>query len=266
MGPPLRLALLDSRFEVHGEATVLAALEGLYPPTTRPRAHSETPHVVQAGPDAVSVDGTPRHEQLPPARLVEATLMTLNAVVIDDLRSFAVHAGVVSTPAGVAVAWPGVSGAGKSTLTAACVQAGWRYVSDEALVLEAERVRRYLKPVNLSPWSLSRLALQGAQPGLAERAVGVDELGACAEGEVALGHLVHLRRRSGRPSLSPAAGAASAMLLLDHSFNHYRMPRAAFEQATRAAAAARCWTLEYDDPAEAAALLTERLGRAGPRL
>src|SRR5512136_1043844 len=69
----------------------------------------------------------------------------------------AVHAGVVAS-AGAVVAFPGESGAGKSTITAACLVAGFDYVSDEALCIDVAdgRVVAYPKPIALasSGWAM----------------------------------------------------------------------------------------------------------------
>ncbi|MCW2776354.1 MAG: hypothetical protein JWN17_79 [Frankiales bacterium] len=207
----------------------------------------------------VHLDGALVHRSPSPERLLETVLMTINAAVIDGCASFAVHAGVVALD-GVAVAWPGVSGAGKSTLTGACLREGFAYVSDEALVLQQTSVRPYPKPLSLSAWSLAGLGLSGPAPGTAERAVSVAELHAVvAEPPLRLGHLLVLRRRSGPPVLEPVTTAEAAMLLLQHSFNHYKQPAEAFQVASGAAASAQCWRLTYDTPAPAAELLKTAL-------
>lgn len=61
-----------------------------------------------------------------------------------------IHAGSVATPAGEGVLLPADSGSGKSTLTAALVQAGFRYLSDEAGAIDPVTGRLYPYPKALS--------------------------------------------------------------------------------------------------------------------
>ncbi|MGH2572302.1 MAG: hypothetical protein ACRDGU_02240 [Actinomycetota bacterium] len=61
-----------------------------------------------------------------------------------------VHAGAVATPAGEGILLPADSGSGKSTLTAALVQAGFRYLSDEAGAIDPVTRRLYPYPKALS--------------------------------------------------------------------------------------------------------------------
>lgn len=255
----MRLALLDSLVEVVAPAPLLDALRSLYGDSGDDDGGPATVRLTLVE-GRLSVDGGPPGPVVPDSRQLEELLVAVNAAVIAGVRSFAVHAGAVAGRDGV-VAWPGVSGAGKSTLTAACLRAGLRYVSDEALVLSDGSVRPYPKPLSLSGWSLAAVDLPGLPPGAAERPVPPAELGAAvAAPPLALRHLLRLERRPGPPSLRPAEPGALALLVLEHSFNHYKDPGAAFTEATRAARDASCWTLGYDDPGAAAALLAEQLG------
>lgn len=248
----LRLDLLDSTFAVDGPPRLLEDLGSSF--TCRPADHAVA-HRVRVDGLEVVLDDEPAQTAPDAARLLETVLMVVNAAVIADIRCFAVHAGVVARH-GVAVAWPGVSGAGKTTLTAACLQAGFTYVSDEALALQDGRARPYLKPLSLSAWSLEAVGLAPPEPGTQERPVPPAGLGAAvAEAPVPLGHLVVLARGRGPARLEPVAGARAAMLLLEHSFNHYRLPAEAFAAATAAAANASCWTLHYDRPSQGAEAL-----------
>jgi hypothetical protein len=61
-----------------------------------------------------------------------------------------IHAGSVSTPAGEGVLLPADPGSGKTTLTAALVQAGFRYLSDEAGAIDPVTGRVYPYPKALS--------------------------------------------------------------------------------------------------------------------
>lgn len=73
------------------------------------------------------------------------------------------HAAVVGTAAG-GVLLAGRGGAGKSTTSMVCVDAGWRYVSDDYCVLEGSghpTAHALYGTAKISPWALERL------PGLA---------------------------------------------------------------------------------------------------
>lgn len=61
-----------------------------------------------------------------------------------------IHAGSVATPTGEGVLLPADSGSGKSTLTAALIQAGFRYLSDEAGAIDPVSGRLYPYPKALS--------------------------------------------------------------------------------------------------------------------
>jgi hypothetical protein len=191
---------------------------------------------------------------------VDALVTVVNGEVITAFEGFAVHAGVVAVAAG-AIAFPGVSGAGKSTLTAACLQAGARYVSDEALCVEFGRglVRPYPKPIRLSASSQRLLGL--SPPWTTDALVTAEELGATAVGApLPLLHVVELVRTDQPPRLVPVPRSTALADLLHFSFNHYKRPRAAFELAGRLAARACAWRLEYSSPRAAAELLLDRLG------
>lgn len=193
---------------------------------------------------------------------LEVLLAAINRAAIDQCRSWAAHCGVV-TRRGSAVAFPATSGGGKSTLVAACLASGWEYVSDEALVVDWTTgvLRAYAKPLSLSRWALRRLDLPDPPAGRVERPVEPRELGAqAASGPLRLAHIVTLHRRPGEAALSSSDRAVAAMALLRHSFNHYQRPAAAVELVAVLARAAQAWTLDYDDPVDAALLLGGRLG------
>lgn len=200
--------------------------------------------------------------------VVAALLAELNIAAIDAFDGFAVHAGVVAAEGGV-IAFPAGSGDGKSTLTAACLLAGFDYVSDEALCLDlaSGAVVPYAKPVMLSAHSEALLENPGrtvtVEGDHGETALLAEDFGARpAEGELRLSDVVRLDRASGPPQLHPLARAEVVSTLFGRSFNHYKRPREAFDVVTRLARTCRAWRLEYDDPRQASELMMERLGRA----
>lgn len=251
--------LLDSRLRLHVPDALEETARRLLVPC--PGEGVPLEHDVRVVEGGVQVDGgTPSPAPSTPAGLLEQVLAAVNALVIGDLRSPAVHAGVVALD-GAVLTWPGVSGAGKTTLTAACLRAGFAYVSDEALVLDVATVRPYPKPLSLDAWSLAAVGLDLPEPGATERAVLPAELGAqVAPAPLVPTHVLRLRRRTGPPTLQPVSRAETAMLLVEHAFNHWKDPVATFTRATRAVRTASCWELGYDEPLAAAALLRERAG------
>ena len=237
----LRVELLDSRFLLHGSAALLEQVAALAP--TGP---SDGPALeLDVGDDDMT-----------------GALTLLNMTALAQCRSFAVHAGVVATADG-AVAFPAVSGAGKSTLTAACLRAGLGYVSDEALVVDWDTgaVRGYPKWLSLSPWSAAHV---GLLPGPDERPYPASALGSQATTD-RLAHVVLPTRRPGPATLTPASRAGAAHDLLTMSFNHYQRPRRAFVLAAELLRGSRAWRLDYEDAADAADLLAQRLAESsGP--
>jgi len=190
----------------------------------------------------------------------------VNRTVIGEYLGYAAHAGVVAL-GDTAVALPADSGGGKTTLCAACVKAGFAYVSDEALCVDPETalVVPYPKPLGMSPWTRRTLGLDDGSlllpPAENEEAlVPPDLLGDVATGPLALRHVVLSEYGHGAASLEPAGGADAMHALLEYSFNHYKFGERAFHLAARLATGAEAWRLTYDDPLEAAALLKERFG------
>jgi hypothetical protein len=199
-----------------------------------------------------------------PSELPSALLSEVNIGVLAQTGHLAIHAGVVGVgSAGIAI--PGPSGAGKSTLTAACLQHGFDYGSDEALCLDVTTalVQPFTRPLALSTDSFRLLGLAAAVPegaANAERVVCATDLGAQMLGHpLRLRHIVLTARRPGHADLTTAPRTDAVAVLLRHAFNHYRMPRSAFETVHRAVAAAQVWRLSYSDPLEGAAMLRVRL-------
>ena len=93
--------------------------------------------------------------------LDEALASWLNRVVAPSTSVLALHAGAVRSPDGQVVVVVGASGAGKSTLTAALVQAGWDYLTDEATGVRADTLDAvgYPKPLALDQTSRSLLGI-----------------------------------------------------------------------------------------------------------
>jgi hypothetical protein len=253
-------AVLDAVVEVEAPGEVLHQVVSLGF-VEHPQAAGAARVVVEEGADGYRVGApAPVGPVVSSAQCLILVLGHLNRLAIEQCRDFAVHAGVVARGGG-AVVFPAPSGAGKSTLVAACLRAGYDYVSDEALVLAPDAtVRVYAKPLSLHVWTLRHLDLERPPCGLDERPARPAELGACAaRGELRVAHVVLPSRVTGPPSLTPLPKGQLAAELLRSSFNHYRDPAGSVSLAARAAAGARGWLLEYDDPQEAGLLLRTRL-------
>lgn len=195
-------------------------------------------------------------------RVLGALLANLNIAALDAFDGLACHAGVVAAD-GRAVAFPASSGGGKSTLVAACLRAGFEYVSDEALCfrLPAGEVLPYPKPLRLSRWARRRVGLPDlpAPNGGDETLATPEDLGSRpAAPPLELAHVV-LADRSGRLDLRPHPRSEAVSAILRYAFNHHHRPTESFRVAVAVAERAGAWRLRYRDPLEAARLLRELL-------
>ena len=192
--------------------------------------------------------------------VLDGVLAEVNRRAIDEMAYFGVHAGVVAV-ASKTIAFPAASGAGKSTLVAACVKAGFEYVSDEALCLDYSTgsVIPYLKALNLSRWSIEELALDfpdDLTSDLTKTPIPADRLGAVAAGDPRkLSDVVFAERRPGKPNLVEISPSQVIAGLLRYSFNHFRRPEDAFVLTTELARHSQGWKLEYENPNDAAELM-----------
>ena len=193
------------------------------------------------------------------ARLVPVLVADLVAHAVASFRGFAAHAAVVTTPTGT-VALLGESGAGKSTLTAACLQEGFGYGSDEALCLEhgSATVVPFPKPISLLPDS----PMRPSPTDLPDMGLfHADELGGSPDAcPPPVRHVVVLQARvPGQPSLAPAEPAEGVRSLLSMGFNHFKAPDAAVAVAAQVARGAQTWTLQAGDPRATARELARQL-------
>jgi hypothetical protein len=111
----------------------------------------------------IVVDGEVRSNRVPRHNAAAYLFDQLDAVLADDTPGLRFHAGAVERDGDVVVVL-GQSGHGKSTLTAALVQAGWGYLSDELVAVDAATfdVAPYARPLDLNRYSLDQLGLDGA--------------------------------------------------------------------------------------------------------
>lgn len=184
-------------------------------------------------------------------------LSEINREALHGTPYFAVHAGAIARD-GRVIALPGASGAGKTTLSAACLLAGFEYVSDEALCVAYGTgvVVPYPKPLMLAPDACRILGLPAGDEGSAEVAFLADDLGSKGAARPARLSDIILFDRTGDPpvlvSLPQADGMAA---LLRYSFNHFRRPEDAFRLAGALAGTCRTHVLRFGSPHVAAELL-----------
>jgi hypothetical protein len=89
------------------------------------------------------------------------------------------HAGAVADGNGAATVLCGPSGSGKSTLTAALMQHGLGYLTDEAVCMDAQtlRISPFRKPLSIKPGSYPAMQAFAPAPGsVAERCTGTQWL------------------------------------------------------------------------------------------
>jgi hypothetical protein len=239
-GGQVRLRVLDTDLTVLCDRPAADAVTHLYAPFPSP-AQDATTTVVHA-------NG------------LTATAAQINALALAGVGNLAVHAGAVALDGSV-VAFPAASGAGKTTLTAACLLAGLRYVSDEALCLDWQdgSVRPYPRPLALSPWSAGVLGLDAR--GADELLVTAGDLGApVARAPLRLRHVVLIDPPGAEPGLRPAPRSAGAAELLRRSFTHWHHPDRAFELVHQVLAEVSVWRLSRSSPQADAAAVAALLG------
>lgn len=189
--------------------------------------------------------------------LMSALVANLNFAAVEKCERFAVHAGVVGWPEG-RLAIPASSGHGKTTLTAALLRQGFTFLSDEALVFDDDAsVVPYPKPIALSEWSADRLGV--SRSSHAEILALPGDLGSSFGSGGRLTDLVVSEYGHSELRLEALPKSQAVAALIRYSFNHYKDPERAFRLATEVARDLRVWSLEYDDPLEAAELLSEAL-------
>jgi hypothetical protein len=200
-------------------------------------------------------------------RLIERYFAILNDLCLDNYAGLTVHAGVIASGS-CAIAIPGPSGAGKSTLVAACVAAGFSYVSDEALCIDSRglKVTPYPRPILLSDDSMRLVGIKAMSVSSDDDKTPLapaDLGGSTSSGTLHLAHVL-LPVKGTALGLEPVATNEVVPVLLANSFNRYLDPTAAFQLITTAAASCRAWRLSYNDALDAAALLRRLLPFSQP--
>jgi hypothetical protein len=197
---------------------------------------------------------------------VEDILAAATAGRVESSSDLLLHAGAVAHAVG-AVAFPGHSGSGKSTITAACVQQGFGYVTDEmiAVDLESLAVTGLPRPVMLTSWSAHRLGIRGGSHEGEDQAiprtkvdVPIERLGGqTVRTPLALTHVVVPSHGPGKSRVRPLSSGQVLEALLRSAFNHYRHGEAAWRTCASLAQTCAGWRLATDSPQEAARVVCE---------
>jgi hypothetical protein len=257
-----RLRLLDTTFRILSQSqTVAKEVDRLFSGFERSRQTSRASNIVQITGQGDTFRAyrdcgrLASDADLP--TLMSALVANLNFAAVEQCERLAVHAGVVGWPEG-RLAIPASSGRGKTTLTAALLRSGFTFLSDEALVFDDDKaVVPYPKPLALSEWSTNELGL--TRTPHAENLVMPVDLGSSLGSGGTLTDLVISEYGHGEQNLQSMPRSQAVATLIQYSFNHYKNPERAFRVAADVARDLRVWRLEYNDPLEAAELLSETL-------
>lgn len=220
--------------------------------------------VIVEVPDAVAVAFDHFH-RVDTATDVKVSAESLDGAVAEFTRLavthsnlLCLHAGVVTTPRGL-LAVPGYSGLGKTTLTAALVQAGFAYVSDEVLAVDRRtgQVTAFPRPLGLAGDVWPVLDLPGEPPpDGTERLLAPSTFGHIDAEGGRVADIVLARRVPGRAGLELASSRGAAVAaLLTRSFNHFRDPAGSFRAAVGLVRAATVWDARYESAPELAKLI-----------
>ncbi|CAN5653315.1 hypothetical protein BH10ACT1_BH10ACT1_08160 [soil metagenome] len=266
-------AVLDDGVVFRSEdAAICAAIDGALGPLA-----GSVPVSVEIGvlvePDgAVTVVGpTAELGWASVGQFLEELPTTLNQIAAASTTVLALHSGAVVSPSGAVVLLPAVSGSGKTTLTAALVQAGWGYLTDEAAGVRQGSLQpvSYAKPLVLDPASAAALGLSGRS----SVNVAVDELRAgatvAAEAVGPVTAVVLPRYEAGAEvELTPLEGVDAFPALAEHALNLRHVGRPGFEALVDLARRVPCHRLLHGGGAsavEAVAALTERPDGPSPK-
>ncbi len=158
---------------------------------------------------------------------VEAFLDTLptalNQIAATSSSCIALHAGCVRSPSGEVLLLPAVSGSGKTTLTAALVQAGWDYGTDEAVGVREGGLEAVTYPKPLVLDSSSRLVL-GLGPSRSPNAAPAElraDVEVLVDSAGPVGRVVLPRYEEGATAVlsDPLDPQEAVVALLEHALN-----------------------------------------------
>lgn len=186
---------------------------------------------------------------------------------------FELHAAAAASPTGTGLLFIGDSGSGKSTLTMRLAGAGWRYLTDDSLLLRQTEARLFVSPLRrvfaLSPQTLNACGLDSRLSQTTEDKIALEPAALFPAGRIAQcepRHLVFPKlTQQPRSALQPLTQANAMMRLLYHSpwacFDTLTS-RAHIKRLTRLAQSTQAWELNagrdlLEVPDAAATLLAE---------
>lgn len=192
-----------------------------------------------------------------PSRTITSLTWHVNQVVIADPEHVVLHAaGAERDSVGVVLA--GAMEAGKTTLVAGLVQRGFRYLTDEAVLLDPQtlRVTPYPKPLSLDrgSWGL----LSDLRPRLPRRLqnyaarqwqvpatqITADALAPATRPRV----LIRTRYAAGIPTtLQPVPRTHMLQTLFSQTFHRHRQPRRAVATLAELVRTSACYELDASD-------------------
>lgn len=199
-------------------------------------------------------------------RILKHAVWDIHASVPEKTRDFLMlHAGAVSRDGG-SMLLPARAEVGKSSLVAGLLSLGFRYLSDEAGVIDpiTERAYPFPKRLSLDPSTVEIFSglgdrLQdrhGLSGGLDERFARPEDLGSGVGAPAAIRWLIFpTHERDGAPRLSPITAAEAVHRMAQYSFNLYRYEARGLVLLSRVAARAEAYELSGGSVMERAELL-----------
>jgi len=195
--------------------------------------------------------------------LLSALPTALNQLAATGATSLTLHSGAVRAPDGSVLLLPAVSGSGKTTLTAALVQAGWGYLSDEAVGVRADPFLAvpYPKPLVLDATSRTALGLApAASPNVSPRELHPD-VALVTQPTGPISRVVLPRYVAGATAaLEPLAPAEAVVAVLEHVLNLARVGQAGLDVLCRLVEDVPVARLTHGGAADAVSLLCEPAG------
>jgi hypothetical protein len=215
-------ATVQVRTTIDEVAALVAEPLALLPPARASDGIASVVSVTEpgdGGPFEIHLDDVTIASAPTPAEAADAVLSACNRVATTEPPdAVRIHGGVVAL-GDRAVVICGESGTGKSTLTAALVQRGWRYLTDEVAVIDPSTfaVTPYPKWIDLSPGSLDLLGLPehvGIGPPGAKHHVPPDRLGSAADDRPARVTTIVMLTGDGPGADEAPLGARDAVTLM----------------------------------------------------
>lgn len=186
----------------------------------------------------------------------------LNMLALDgDLDRLHVHAALVEVK-GIGVMLCGPSGAGKSTLSAALVERGAGYLTDEtvALLPGSRTLQSHHKPFIFKGWAISRFAKRHP-PGDERTAVRGSLFGRTVDASVCSEIVFPKFVKGAELALIRISPARAAELVVQESLDIRRFGPEALLVIADLVARAACWELTYGDVDQAADAIAAQVGK-----